>query len=146
MTFTELLNNYGEDAVNRIIDTLSVHNKFASGQLKESLKHELSLDVDNLNFEIEFSAIEYERFIRSGRRAGNGVKPPPYQAIETWAKFKGIPLQYVVPIQKGIAVTGIKSFDFIDIVFTDKNVTELGNSVSSLLQKEITDKIKTSIE
>jgi hypothetical protein len=146
MEFVEFLNRYGEESTNKIIDVLTSSKKQASGRLRESLRYELSLDVQNLDFEITFSGIDYERFIRSGRRAGNGVKRPPYNAIAEWASHKGIPEQYVPAIQKGIAESGIKPFDFVDYVFTEQNIDSLSESITKLLQEQITDKIITSIQ
>lgn len=144
MNFTELLNKYSAESVDEIINLLSSQNKQASGKLKSSLKYELSLDAKNLMFDISFYGIDYEQFIRSGRRPG--AKRPPFKAISEWAAHKGIPQQYVPAIQKGISESGIKPLPFIDIVFTDQKINELGNQITEILQAEISQQIKTSIQ
>jgi len=144
MNLAEYLNSKSEEDLAEIAELFISSGKFASKDFINSLSKKVFIDIPSLKYEIEYFAISYEKYIRSGRRAGS--KYPPKIPIQNWMKFKGIPLQFTVPIQRAIATQGIKSFDFIDYYFTDQKISDLSKGISELLQKDLTQTIKTSIE
>ena len=141
---TALLNKYSEQQILTIYNLLKQDKKNASYNLLQSLDYKTLLQVDQLRYEIEFTGIDYLKYVRSGRRAG--AKPPPTQAIKDYLRVKGIPEKFAIPVKKAIAAKGIRPYDFVELAFTDANLEKLGGEISQLLQSEITNRIKTQIE
>ena len=138
---TALLNKYSHEQIIDLYQLLKQDRKNATYKLLQSLDWQLSLDVAKLKYEINFTGIEYLKFVRDGRRPG--AKPPPTSAIEDYLRAKSIPIKFAVPVKKKIAEKGIKPYDFVQMQFTDDNIEKLGEQISAVLQNEISQRIKT---
>lgn len=86
----------------RIADDIREEAPEASGDLKRSITHEVSIDGPIV--ELTVSAARHARFVELGRRAG---KFPPLDAIRRWCDDKGIDVRAAFPIARSIAKKGI---------------------------------------
>ncbi len=120
--------------------------KIAAGTLYNSVSY-------NVNFstgEIQFFYAQEGEFVESGRKPG---RFPPPQAIERWAKIKGIPRfrdkkgRYISNdartflLSRAIAKKGIRPFPF----FTDaieRATQQLYNNLEDALVKDLEDSLE----
>ena len=81
----ETLDKIGDIYIQELTDKLLSLNKSASGDLIDSLDYDVKSTAEG--FILELQALEYLRYVDSGRRPG---KQPPTKPIEKWIKDKGI--------------------------------------------------------
>ena len=123
--------------------------KIAAGTLYNSVSY-------NVNFstgEIEFFYAQEGEFVESGRKPG---RFPPPQAIERWAKIKGIPQfrdkkgRYISNdsrayiLAKSINIKGIRPFPFFTDAIED-SISKLYSNLQDNIAKDIEDGIVKSL-
>ena len=99
-----IADEYGERLVDELKFQIAEKDKFATGNLADSMYHEVkSADGKVL---IAVIAADYFRFVDRGRRPG--AKMPPAAPINKWLRVKGLPLRLSFVIRRSIAKKGIK--------------------------------------
>ena len=120
----------------RISDDIRDEAPEASGELKESISHEVSISGPIV--ELTISAAPHARFVELGRKAG---KFPPVDAIRKWCETKGIDSRAAFPIARSIAKNGITPKRFI------RNATTRNEDlVRSEVTRIVGEKAKVDIE
>ena len=94
---------FGDDYVRVLAKELRSAGKSASGKLIRSLDYRLSDEAGAIHF--IFDANDYFTYVDEGRRPGSY---PPIQALDKWARIKGISKTAVFAIAKSIYKFGIK--------------------------------------
>jgi hypothetical protein len=121
----------GSDIVERLARELKDRDKVATGNLIDSLEW----DVRQLlsDFQLTFSAEDYERFIESGRRPGSF---PPVKAIKAWIDAKGLDLnEYAVA--KNIWKNGIKPTPYVDDILSSGIIDDSVKQIEDVLANDV---------
>lgn len=141
-----LSDEYGEMLVDALKKNLADLNKYATGDLVDSMYYETKT-ADGKAI-IQLSANHYLRFVDKGRAPG---KFPPISAISKWASIRGISQRAVFPIarkiaEKGIPATGVvnKTIQEVRSKFLPMYEQNLADIVGVVLVNDIFNQTTTS--
>lgn len=123
----DLLLKYGQ----RVSDELRDAAPEASGDLKNSFEHEVSISGPIV--ELTVSAAAHAKYVELGRRPG---KFPPLDAIRRWCEHKGIESRAAFPIARSIAQNGIKPRPFIEAT-TKRSEDDISKQISELAGQQV---------
>ena len=133
----------GKDLAGEIKNQLARHNKVSSGELINSIRHEVR-PVGN-DYEVIIHAKEYLKYIDEGRKPGG--KMPPIKPIEKWVRNK-VATDDVEGTAWAIA-WGIKHYGIIPTHIiqpaVDKIVNKWLDKIKDAVTKEIIKKIFNKI-
>lgn len=124
-----LADEYGEMLVSALKKNLADLNKYASGDLVDTMYYETSTAEGKAL--IKLSANDYLRFVDKGRAPG---KFPPLKAISRWASIRGISQRAVFPIAKKIAEKGIPATNVVN-----KTIDEVKTSFLPIYERNLAD-------
>ena len=133
-------NDFGEELVEELKFQIAEKDKFATGNLADSMFHEVK-EANGKTVIMVFAA-DYFRFVERGRRPG--AKMPPEEPIRKWLRVKGIPERLQFAIRRSIAVKGIKgifilnpTINKITADFLPKYSKQLANLVGVTLINDV---------
>lgn len=115
----DVLKIFGYDLIKELIKELAKRNKNASGKLSDSFNYQLRDFINSIL--LEFTALDYEKFIESGRRAGTF---PPTKAIKDWCVVRGLDEKSAYPIAQKIFKLGIKPTPYVDDLLNTSHAIE----------------------
>lgn len=99
------LNELGDTIIAEMAAIIKGKGAVASGNLINSLKHEVIFE--NGQFELAIEYADYGKFVNLGRNPS--AKFPPMADIKTWMSLKGIPQEALWPIMVKIKRGGFYS-------------------------------------
>lgn len=124
-----LSDEYGEMLVDALKKNLADLNKYATGDLVDSMYYETKT-ADGKAI-IQLSANHYLRFVDKGRAPG---KFPPISAISKWALIRGISQRAVFPIARKIAEKGIPTTGVVN-----KTIQEVRSKFLPMYERNLAD-------
>jgi len=132
--------DFGEALVEELKFQIAEKDKFATGNLADSMFHEIK--TADGKAVIVVVAADYFRFVERGRRPG--AKMPPEQPIRKWLRVKGIREDRQFVIRRAIARKGIKgifilnpAMNKITAEFLPKYSKQLANLVGVTLFNDV---------
>ena len=124
-----LSDEYGEMLVDALKKNLADLNKYATGDLVDSMYYETK--TADGKAVIQLSANHYLRFVDKGRAPG---KFPPISAISKWASIRGISQRAVFPIARKIAEKGIPATGVVN-----KTIQEVRSKFLPMYERNLAD-------
>lgn len=139
------LDEVGEQITDEMTKILRDNNKFASGELVNSIDYDIEVDGNTIALVLQFA--EHGKFVISGRKKG---KFPPISSIKNWILDKRLQSRdmsldsqaYV--IARGIAKNGIKPLNFLSPVDKIKQSENFYNEVKKRIIEDINTQLKTN--
>ncbi len=138
--------DFGEELVKELKFQIANKDKFATGNLADSMFHEVRQSGGKTV--IMVFAADYFRFVDKGRRPG--AKMPPKEPIVKWLRVRGIPVRLEFVIRRSIAKKGIKGIFIINPTikkitadFLPKYSKQLANLVGVTMINDIYSKTNT---
>ena len=138
--------DFGEALVDELKFQIATQDKFATGNLADSMFHEVR-GADGKAVIMVFAA-DYFRFVDQGRRAG--AKMPPKAPIVKWLRVKGLPVRLEFVIRRSIAKKGIKGIFILNPTinkiteeFLPKYSKQLANLVGVTMINDVYSKTNT---
>lgn len=131
--FAKKLDEVGVQIVEDFKNYLSKNNIKASGDLMNSIKYNIN-ESTSYNISLQLIANDYFTYIEQGRKPGKFV---PIKPLSEWIKLKGIPTEYLYPINYNIYKYGIKPKPIIEKALNDNKQKYIDS-----LRKEYSDIIK----
>jgi hypothetical protein len=110
---------YGFEVVSEMLTRLKNKNKYATGNLMNSIEYKIVDTKDEIG--VEFTMDEYGLYVDKGvngteRRVGSPysytTKMPPVGKLQEWCRIKGIPIKAAYPIAKMIQKKGFTPTNF----------------------------------
>lgn len=138
--------DFGEALVEELKFQIATKDKFATGNLADSMFHEVR-QADGKAVIMVFAA-DYFRYVDKGRRPG--AKMPPKEPIVKWLRVKGKSEKLEFVIRRSIAKKGIKgifilnpTINKITADFLPKYSKQLANLVGVTLINDVYSKTNT---
>lgn len=138
---------YGEQVIDLMKRELYAHDKYASGELINSL--ESYIEVEDMKQYLYISMAEHGQYVDSGRKPG--LKRPPINAIEDWIGVRNIlppegqdVRSFAFAIAQNIHFFGIEPVPFIDIFYD--NVTKLNMLIEEGATEDMEDLINEAVD
>jgi hypothetical protein len=137
----ELLDEYGEDTTDKMMDILRRNNKWASGKLLNSIDYDI--EVQGQRIELVFEYAGHGQFVIDGRRPG---RFPNITAIRNWILDKRIRNNSMslesqtFLIARSIAERGIPALNFVKPVedMTDSTFyNRLASAIASDIERQL---------
>lgn len=123
---------------------LAKKDKKATGNLINSLDYILKLDASAEGIKINFEAIDYFKFVESGRKAGS--KFPPKEPIINWMQTRGIDKKLEYIIRKSIAKKGIKPTQITEVIFSEAELKLLQDEIEKAYKKDLDELLEKAIK
>ena len=128
-----VLDKFGKDIITELVKELAKRNKNASGNLSKSFNYQLSDFINSI--QLNFSALDYEKFIESGRKPGTY---PPVKNIQQWCSYRGIDPKAAYAISNKIYALGIKPTPYVDeLLKSSDGISKLIPVIEDNYKKEI---------
>jgi len=140
------LKMYGESVIDLMKEKLYAHDKYASGELIDSL--ESYVEVEDMKQFLYVSMAEHGQYVDSGRRPGS--KRPPISAIEEWIGVRNIlpggrdVRSFAFAIAQNIHFFGIDPVPFIGIFYD--NVNKLNELIEDGATEDMEDYINQIVD
>ena len=143
----DVANEYGKQVVFALRRELGKNEKFATGELINSLAHNVVTDGNNVV--IQIVSEDYMRFVDKGRRP-NSRMPPDNPKFRQWLTIRGIPLTKSFAVRRSIAIKGIKGLNFLNptldrvtLQFIPQYEKEMEKIIGAVLVNDIFNKTTT---
>lgn len=138
---------YGQQLVFALRRELGKHDKFASGDLINSLSH--TVKSNGSQTVINIFAEDYLRFVDQGRQP-NRKMPPDNAKFRQWLAVRNIPLTKSFAIRRSIGIKGIKGLKFVNktvdkitLQFIPEYEKEMERIIGAVLVNDVFNKTTT---
>lgn len=140
----KVLEKISDKKIKDLKKELEKKDKRATGNLINSLDYVLKIDASAEGLNINYEAIDYFKYIESGRKAGS--KLPPKEPIKDWMQARGIDKKLEFIIRKSIANKGIKPTQITEVIFSESELKKLQDEVEKAYKKDLDELLEKAIK
>lgn len=142
--FAQQLDAIGLEIANDFKNYLTKNSIKATGNLIDSIRYNIN-ESTSANISLQIIASDYFEYIEAGRKPGKFV---PIKPLSEWMKAKGIPEEYLYPINYNIYKYGIKPKPIITNAIAENKqqiIDKLRTEYSALIRNYFKTKLQNDI-